>query len=255
VGIKVASIWSNPRSQYWTAYFRDATGRQRRISTRETNEFKARLIASTYEKASRKRRTEFRTRRVIAQLHEELGGEPIPMGNTPLQNERRQQRLALLEEELAQLSNRNYLPDRLWSTVREIGCTGCGFNKWSKILQVHHIDRNPRNNLLENLTILCPNCHWALHHGIVKIEFKSLAQLLLEQDCARNPEPLWEPSAWVARRYGLPRYRVFELIKEGQIRSALIKRKGRKKGLRLIELSSVTRYLEEHVSKPEESNG
>jgi hypothetical protein len=69
-----------------------------------------------------------------------------------------------------------------------------------------------------------------------------------------GPEPLWGKPDWVAQRYGLPRYRVFELIKEGQFRSALIKRKGRKKGLRLVELSSVTRYLEEHVSKPE-SNG
>jgi hypothetical protein len=67
-----------------------------------------------------------------------------------------------------------------------------------------------------------------------------------------GPEPLWGKPDWVARRYGLPRYRVFELIKEGHFRSALIRRKGRKKGLRLIELSSVTRYLEEHISKPEE---
>jgi hypothetical protein len=55
--------------------------------------------------------------------------------------------------------------------------------------------------------------------------------------------------AWVSVRYGLPRYRVFELIKEGHFRSALIKRKGRKKGLRLIELRSVTQYLEEPYLK------
>jgi hypothetical protein len=70
-----------------------------------------------------------------------------------------------------------------------------------------------------------------------------------------GPEPQWGKPAWVAQRYGLPRYRVFELIKECQIRSALIKRKGRQKGLRLIDLRSVDRYLEEHVSKPEQNNG
>ena len=70
-----------------------------------------------------------------------------------------------------------------------------------------------------------------------------------------GPEPLWGKPDWVARRYGLPRYRVFELIKEGKIRSALIKRKGRKKGLRLIELNSVNHFLEQHVSKSEQDNG
>jgi hypothetical protein len=73
---------------------------------------------------------------------------------------------------------------------------------------------------------------------------------------ASCPEPIWGKPSWVAQRYGLPRYRVFELIKEGQIRSALIKRKGRKKGMRLVDLHSVDRYLEEHVSLAKEvSNG
>jgi hypothetical protein len=70
-----------------------------------------------------------------------------------------------------------------------------------------------------------------------------------------EPEPRWGKPAWVAQRYGLPRYRVFELIKEGHFRSALIKRKGRKKGLRLIDLSSVDRYLEQHLTSPEASSG
>jgi hypothetical protein len=32
-----------------------------------------------------------------------------------------------------------------------------------------------------------------------------------------GPEPLWGKPDWVARRYGLPRYRVFELIKEDRL--------------------------------------
>jgi hypothetical protein len=63
---------------------------------------------------------------------------------------------------------------------------------------------------------------------------------------------LWGKPDWVARRYGLPRYRVFELIKEGQIRSAQIRRKGKQKAMRLIDLRSVDRFLEQHVSKPAE---
>ena len=38
-------------------------------------------------------------------------------------------------------------------------CFSCGYNKNKKILEVHHIDCNRENNKLENLIILCPNCH------------------------------------------------------------------------------------------------
>jgi hypothetical protein len=183
-GKTISSVWKHPRSQYWTACFRDATGRRRRISTKETNQFKAGLIASAYERVSRKQRTKFHTRQIIAHLHEELGGEPIWAASTLMEigGERRQHRLALLEEELTQLPNGDCLPPRFWSIVRGIGCTCCGFNKWPQILQFHHIDKNRKNNSLDNLTVLCPNCHRALHQRIAEIEFKSLAQLLFNQD-------------------------------------------------------------------------
>ena len=43
-------------------------------------------------------------------------------------------------------------------------CEKCGFsgeNPYTKlsVLQVHHIDGNPSNNVEENLQLLCPNCH------------------------------------------------------------------------------------------------
>lgn len=44
-------------------------------------------------------------------------------------------------------------------------CWKCGFDKnifrtnKTCILQVHHIDGNAKNNEIENLQILCPNCH------------------------------------------------------------------------------------------------
>ena len=41
-------------------------------------------------------------------------------------------------------------------------CENCGNDKWmgSKIpIEVHHIDGNNKNNLLENIQFLCPNCH------------------------------------------------------------------------------------------------
>ena len=42
-------------------------------------------------------------------------------------------------------------------------CNRCGYNSFTEILQVHHIDRNRRNNELLNLEVLCPNCHSIEH--------------------------------------------------------------------------------------------
>lgn len=38
-------------------------------------------------------------------------------------------------------------------------CECCGYNKVVGILQIHHIDRNRENNAMDNLKLLCPNCH------------------------------------------------------------------------------------------------
>jgi ssDNA-binding Zn-finger/Zn-ribbon topoisomerase 1 len=41
-------------------------------------------------------------------------------------------------------------------------CERCGFDE-VEILQLHHKDRNRRNNKAENLETLCPNCHFREH--------------------------------------------------------------------------------------------
>lgn len=49
--------------------------------------------------------------------------------------------------------------------LREAGlcCSACGFSAFrpdgKTILELDHIDGNPKNNTRENLRILCPNCH------------------------------------------------------------------------------------------------
>ena len=42
-------------------------------------------------------------------------------------------------------------------------CMDCGYKKEPKILQVHHKDRDRKNNDLKNLIVLCPNCHMIRH--------------------------------------------------------------------------------------------
>ena len=46
--------------------------------------------------------------------------------------------------------------------VKERKCECCGNTEWMGhpiVLELHHIDGNRMNNNLENLQLLCPNCH------------------------------------------------------------------------------------------------
>jgi hypothetical protein len=42
-------------------------------------------------------------------------------------------------------------------------CERCSYNK-VEILQVHHKDRDRNHNELENLELICPNCHYEEHY-------------------------------------------------------------------------------------------
>lgn len=42
-------------------------------------------------------------------------------------------------------------------------CERCTYSKF-EILQVHHIDKNHSNNAMENLELICPNCHYEEHY-------------------------------------------------------------------------------------------
>lgn len=46
--------------------------------------------------------------------------------------------------------------------IKENKCECCGISEWngkSLNLELHHIDGNSHNHLLDNLQLLCPNCH------------------------------------------------------------------------------------------------
>ena len=42
-------------------------------------------------------------------------------------------------------------------------CQQCGWDIVPEVLQLHHVDRNRRNNTRTNLLLLCPNCHETQH--------------------------------------------------------------------------------------------
>lgn len=50
--------------------------------------------------------------------------------------------------------------------IKEYGCSCqlCGFSNPLAIV-VHHIDMDRKNNELENLIVLCANCHLIVHNG------------------------------------------------------------------------------------------
>lgn len=45
-------------------------------------------------------------------------------------------------------------------------CAICGYNNYSEVLEVHHIDGDRANNDMNNLIILCPNCHTEMHLNV-----------------------------------------------------------------------------------------
>jgi integrase len=73
----MASIWKHPESQYWTACFRDQTGKQRRVTTKATDRQKAKAIADSLEKAVRTKRTLQQAQVALDRLHEEISGHKV----------------------------------------------------------------------------------------------------------------------------------------------------------------------------------
>lgn len=60
-------------------------------------------------------------------------------------------------------SNSNQLRKKIISVgIKNHKCESCGLEYWlDKIipLELHHIDGDRNNNSIENLMVLCPNCH------------------------------------------------------------------------------------------------
>jgi hypothetical protein len=67
--------------------------------------------------------------------------------------------------------NRRSLRNLVFSVKPKV-CESCGYYKRTYCLDVHHIDKNPDNNVIENLAILCVMCHRELHKGDLENAFE-----------------------------------------------------------------------------------
>lgn len=77
-------------------------------------------------------------------------------------------------------------------------CAICGYNKYLSVLQVHHKDKNRKNNTLQNLEILCPTHHeeWHLldksgryNQNKVTDHLKKTKRIVTQIFCLRNLQP------------------------------------------------------------------
>ena len=65
-------------SRYWIAAFRDASGRQYRRTTRETNRTRAQAVAEQYERAAKAKGNSQRVRKILSEFLRDHYGEELP---------------------------------------------------------------------------------------------------------------------------------------------------------------------------------
>jgi integrase len=73
----MASLWKHPESRYWVACYTDATGKQRKRSTRSVDRTQAMRMAEEFEKSYRNLATEAQARRVLTDIYEQVHGRPL----------------------------------------------------------------------------------------------------------------------------------------------------------------------------------
>ena len=84
-----------------------------------------------------------------ASTHGRTNGQPIPLEQILIKN--------------STYANTNNLKKRLINAgMLKYHCSICGINEWQGkelVLQLDHINGIHNDNRLENLRLLCPNCH------------------------------------------------------------------------------------------------
>lgn len=55
-------------------------------------------------------------------------------------------------------------------------CNRCGYDRVISILEIHHRDRDRNNSSIDNLEVLCPNCHQEEHYAARDGRFSRLSE-------------------------------------------------------------------------------
>lgn len=71
-----------------------------------------------------------------------------------------------------------------------LACGGVSFLKITS--HIHHKDGNPKNNRLENLLLVCPNCHSMLDKGKSMRELESEGTLPPFEALAKTSKEIWK---------------------------------------------------------------
>ena len=72
--------------------------------------------------------------------------------------------------------------------VRSRGfCESCGIDLAFVEGEIHHRDRNTENNKMDNLVLLCPNCHSSMHHNLDGSLKKKDLDIIQEFPYIQNP--------------------------------------------------------------------
>jgi len=87
--------------------------------------------------------------------------------NVGLKGTRRKSFRKIQSKEILEGKHPNYQTHKLKKRllkegIKENKCERCGISIWQEIelcIELHHIDGNNRNHKLNNLQMLCPNCH------------------------------------------------------------------------------------------------
>jgi len=79
--------------------------------------------------------------------------------NTPCQHEFQHQQRIVEWKETGKIGKN---PVKRYLSEQKEGCWECGITDWNGktiVLELEHIDGNSSNDIEENLSLLCPNCH------------------------------------------------------------------------------------------------
>jgi len=70
---------------------------------------------------------------------------------------------------LAKKKKRKYIPVKVRQRAQQEIASVCPFcaNEEASTFQPHHIDEDPSNSVIENILMLCSNCHTKVHSGLI----------------------------------------------------------------------------------------